>query len=352
MESVALQNICAYFVPGKPVCKLHPLGSGHIHTTFKVEFTGHGPIVLQRINTSVFKHPGLIGQNIQQLVNHLKTTKYPYTILSNLVGEDGLIIIDENGSYWRAFPFFENTIAVDSVQSAQQAFEAAKAFGSFLRYLDGLDPKNIKDTIPDFHNLELRFQHFKSIVSDDPFQRKQNAVAEIAKIYEFKDQFTFDFERMTLRIVHNDTKISNVLLDSETGKGVCVIDLDTVMQGRVVTDFGDMIRTFCCTADENEKDLSKVDIDLQIFKSMASGFLSTTKDWLTTTEMNNLLNGGIYIILEQAIRFLSDYLAGDKYYPVKYPDQNLNRTKNQLKLLQCLLLNYDELSLIINDLRG
>ena len=161
---------------------------------------------------------------------------------------------------------------------------------------------------------------------------------------------TFNFKKLPKRIVHNDTKINNVLLDEKGEKAICVIDLDTVMPGYVIFDFGDMIRTMCCTASEDEKDLRKVEINPENFKKVTAGFLNPLKRILTKEEKANLVNGGVYIIFEQAVRFLSDFLNNDFYYPVKYPEQNLFRAKNQLKLLQSVMDNKSGMELITNEL--
>jgi Ser/Thr protein kinase RdoA (MazF antagonist) len=348
MDEISL--ICQKFFPNKIGLQSQRISGGLINSTFKISFDDGETFILQAINQSVFGDPFVLMNNIQIIANHLKKSGYPLKVLEPISSANGLIEKDSFGNYWRTFPFFENTSVFEKVTNSEQAFEAAKSFGLFIKYLEGIDLKRIKETIPNFHNLSYRLQHFDLAVKEGLSNRIEKAKEEIKNITNWRDQLNFDFKNMPLRLVHNDTKISNVLLDEIEIKGVSVIDLDTVMPGYLITDFGDMIRTMCCSGSEEETNLDKVEIDLEIFKAVANGFLNVTNSMLTKEEKKNLIIGGIYIIFEQAIRFLTDYLQGDKYYPVQFADQNLFRAKNQIKLLQSLLEKKSEMELIISEL--
>ena len=218
-----------------------------------------------------------------------------------------------------------------------EAYEAAKTFGIFLSHLIGLNPREIKTVIPYFHHLPRRFERFQVAIQNASTERKKLAQPLLESIQQtYTNIEQIDLQTFPLRIVHNDCKISNVLLHRKTGKGVAVIDLDTLMPGSILTDFGDMVRTFCCSQDENHQDLSAIFIQEDILKATIAGFLEATHNWLQAIERENLLNGARYIILEQAIRFLTDFLEEDVYYPVTYAKQNWVRTGNQLRLLESL----------------
>ena len=340
-----IKIICQKFFPGKKVQQTQHISGGHINATFKVTFANGESYILQAVNNNVFKDPFAVMSNIQSIVDHLIEKKYPLKILKPISSQNGFLEKDKSGNYWRAFPFIENTLVFEKVTSPKLAFEAALAFGLFAKHLVEINLKSIVETIPHFHDLPYRLDLFDKVFEEDATNRKKNSEEEIAAILKWRDQLKFDFEKMPLRVVHNDTKISNVLLDKEELKGVCVIDLDTVMPGFLVTDFGDMIRTMCCTASEEENNLDKVEIDVEIYRATATGFLDATKTILTPQEKDNLINGGIYIIFEQALRFLSDYLQGDIYYQVQKEDQNLLRARNQIKLLQSLLNKKNDLNI-------
>ncbi len=345
-----IEIISKRFFPTRNKGKIHYITGGLINQTYKITFENGESFILQSLNNTVFKDiPGLMN-NIQSIANHLKKSNYPLAILEPIQSINGLLERDRLGNFWRAFPFIENTIAFKKVTKPNQAFEAAKAFGLFLKHLHNIDPKKINVTIPNFHNLNHRINSFNLALKSAPINRREKAKNEIEMILMRSAQLKFNFEKMPLRVVHNDTKVSNVLLDKNTKKGICVIDLDTVMPGYLVTDFGDMIRTMCCTASEEEINLDKVEIDKEIFKATTEGFIIATKSILTKIEKENLVSGGVYIIFEQSIRFLLDYLRGDVYYLVNQDDQNLFRAKNQLKLLKSLLSKRDDLELIVSEL--
>lgn len=333
-----IKEICNRFFKIKSNYTISEIKGGLINSTYKISFE-RVSYILQAINTKVFKDPELVMDNIQNIANHLQKNDYPLKILKPISSARGILEKDKFGTFWRAFPFIENTTVFKNITYPNQAFEAAKSFGLFIKYLDGIDINSIKETIPNFHDLKYRKTLFDSALSRNKLNRKDKVKSEIEITLKWLKSLQFDFTKMPKRVVHNDAKISNVLLDKNGLSGVCVIDLDTVMPGYIVTDFGDMVRTMCCTVTEEETDFEKVAIDINIFKATAEGFLSITKSFITSAEKKNLFDGCAYIILEQAIRYLTDYLEGDIYYPNSFADQNLYRAKNQLKLLESLIEN-------------
>jgi len=247
---------------------------------------------------------------------------------------------DEQHDYWRCFHFIDHSITLERVENGRQAQEAAKAFGNFMVALSGFEPSALHITIQDFHNIGKRLNDLDEAVYSDRLSRRSRATDEIKKVAEMKNiasEFLSVRADLPIRVTHNDTKINNVLFDANTGKGLCVIDLDTVMPGTLLSDFGDMVRTFTSPSEEDEKDLSKVFFRPEIFIALSQGFLEETVHILSQVEKNNLILGGKIMIYMQAIRFLTDFLAGDLYYKTDYPEHNLVRTRNQLKLLNSFL---------------
>jgi hypothetical protein len=242
--------------------------------------------------------------------------------------------LDDAGSYWRAYRLIDNAHTRDEIESEQQAFRAASAFGEFQQMLIDLPAPRLHDTIPDFHHTLKRFHALEEAIAQDAAGRVDNAGPEIG--------FALARQAMTTtllnaglpeRITHNDTKLNNVLLDDVSGEALCVIDLDTVMTGLAPYDFGDMVRTMTCAAKEDEQDLAKVDVDFPLFAAVARGYLSTAGAFLTQLEKESLVFAGKLICFEQGMRFLADYLRGDTYYKVDRAGQNLDRCRTQFKLV-------------------
>jgi len=345
-----VKEICQRFFKENNEFSIRRLEGGHINDTFKISYQNGTSYILQALNRKIFNDPQAVMDNIQFIADHLKKTDYPLEILEPIASKNGLLERDSFGNYWRAFPFFEKTTVYERVSNPDQAYVVANSFGLFIKHLDGIDLANIRETISNFHDLNFRFDLFEKVVKNAKPDRIEPAISEIGKALKWRKKLNFDFTNFPLRVVHNDAKISNVLLDQKGEKGVCVIDLDTVMSGFAVTDFGDMVRTMCCSASEEETNIEKVSIDIEIFKETAKGFLTVTNSILTKDEKENLISGCVYIIFEQAIRFLTDYLDGDKYYQISYPDQNLNRARNQLKLLESFNQNISILKSIVIEL--
>ena len=340
-----------------------PFGSGHIHDTWVLGNGQQDLYILQKVNTRVFPDPEAIAANIRLVSRHIegKLTqenvsdpgRYFLAIIPLKNGDSGFW--DEEGAFWRMFPFIEHTFTVDRAETTQQAYEAARAFGKFQFWLDDMEVGKLNTIIPDFHNIQKRYQTFKKAVEADVAGRKKHLQAEIefALQVEYLGDKIADLlanQKLPLRVTHNDTKINNALLDEQTGKGLCVIDLDTLMPGTALYDFGDMIRTFTPSVDEDEKDLSQLSIRMDIFEALARGYLFHTHSILTKPEKQNLVYSGQLLTLIMGIRFLTDYLMGDVYYKIKYPEHNLVRCRNQFAFLRELLEREEEMERIVRSL--
>ncbi len=323
-----------------------PYGSGHINDSYSVLFQYNGAqprYLLQRINHNIFKNPAGLMQNIERVTAHLAAqlsdrpdrNRRVLTLIPTRKG--GVLHIDAEGYYWRAYRFIDCATSYNAVESADQAFQAAKAFGEFQKMLADLPSPRLYDTIPDFHHTPKRFAALEQAIAADVAGRVASTGPEIE----------FALARKTLtrvlidaglpeRVTHNDTKINNVLLDDATGEGTCVIDLDTVMPGLAAYDFGDLVRTATCPAPEDERDLSKVNMEFSLFEALARGYMSTACGFLTAAEKDSLAHAGKLITFEISIRFLTDYLSGDTYFKVHRDGHNLDRCRSQFKLLESL----------------
>lgn len=343
-------------------CLAVPFGSGHINDTFRIATTEKA-YILQRINHQVFRDPAAVMQNIAATGKFLKQTTYPLQVLLPLETKDGSPFFkDQHGDFWRLFPFIQYAHSFDEVPDTDYAFKAAKAFGDFIAGLKDFDAFDLTETIPGFHNGAQRWVDFEKAVTEDRMGRKKEVVEILDRIHALENlRFLVNYsyqnnkmqirstsgEILPVRAIHHDTKINNVVFHEETGEALCVIDLDTLMPGTVLSDFGDMVRTFIPTFNENEKDASKITVRLDIFEAMVRGFLKATGSFLTGTEKKHLLDGGKYITFIQVIRFLGDYLNGDLYYKTHYAGQNLDRARNQLSLLESVLQQETEMERII-----
>ncbi len=338
-----MESVIRQFFGHQDNVKCAPFGNGHINDSFKLEIKDAdtpGNFLLQRLNHLVFTHPEFVMENIRLVSNYLADPNYPLENLAPIPDRDGRYLYrNKEGDYWRAFPFFENTVAFDTAETAEQAYEAAKAFGTFAHALADLDASTLRPTIPGFHDGQKRLTYFLELLKKAVPGRLATAQKEVEAIV--KNQFIFKkiaSLRLPLRIAHHDTKINNVLFDITTARAVCVIDLDTVMPGIVLSDFGDMMRTYTSPTDEDEADLSKVEMRRPFFEAIWEGYLEAMGDLLSEVEQKNLAEGGAWLTLMQAVRFLGDYLQGDVYYKTDYPEHNLVRARNQLALFHSMRL--------------
>jgi len=335
--------------------KITQIGTGLINRTYLLStLLEDKKYILQNINTSVFKNPQVIADNLKAIADYLTKTYPNYLFIKPIATVNGEEMAHIHNEYWRMLPYVPDTVSLDVLNQPRQAYEAAKQFGKLSRLLNNFDASVLEPTIPGFHDLGLRFEQFTLALNTTTESLHSKAKLQIDEALEHKyilDYFKSYSHRADFhdRVMHHDTKISNVLLDSETFKGVCVIDLDTTMPGKFISDLGDMMRTYLCAFSENETDLDKIKIRLPYFEAMINGYLSEMKSILTETEKELILFSGKYIIYMQALRFLTDFLNGNIYYPTSYLSQNLDRAKNQFKLLQELSLNEKELKYIIEE---
>ncbi|MGO9337374.1 MAG: phosphotransferase enzyme family protein [Terracidiphilus sp.] len=339
-----------------------PYGSGHINDTYCAVFNDAGVparYILQRINTAIFKNPAALMENIQRVTSHLASTlagepDSERRVLTLIPARDGLPWhADAESSFWRAYRFIEKARAYDAVESPQQAYEAAKAFGEFQKLLVDLPAPRLHDTIPDFHNTPKRFADFEQALAADAAHRAANARAEIEFAFAHQPIVNVLLDAsLPERITHNDTKFNNVLLDDSTGEGLCVIDLDTVMPGLALYDFGDMVRTTTSAVMEDERNLSLVTMQFPKFEALARGYLSSAGSFLTRAEKQHLAFAGKLITFEQGIRFLADYLAGDIYYKVHRDAQNLDRCRTQFKLVESIQEQEERMFSLVSALVG
>lgn len=327
-----------------------PYGSGHINDTFCVVFDQAGTrvrYILQRLNHQVFPQPEVVMANIQRATAHLAaklrdggTRQCSRRCLTLVPGRDSRCWLqDGEGNCWRCYLFIEGASTHDQVRDPRQAFHAAKAFGEFQRLLLDLPGEPLVEPIPNFHNTRYRFEALTSAVDRDVANRARDVKPEMAFCWERESMVDalLKPERegvLPRRVVHGDTKLNNVMLDDRTGEGVCVIDLDTVMPGQVLHDFGDMCRTTTCLAPEDEQDLSRVEPNMEMFQALAGGYVAAFGKSLTGLERDLMAFSANLVSFEIGIRFLEDYLAGDRYFKVRRPGQNLDRARAQFKLVR------------------
>ncbi len=323
-------------------CK--PVGNGHIHVTFLLT-TSKGKYILQKLNTDVFKDVESMNSNISRVLKQVdnyqrKHGLHRFSSLELIDTRDGNSYYqDSKENAWRLMNYIDDTVCVETVENADIAFEAAASFGYFQKCLLKLNPDEFKPSIPDFHNLAKRIANFDDVLQQDPVRRRQYAEKEIIfaiehKFLALKLDILLSNGKIPLRVTHNDTKVNNVLLDKTTMKGRAVIDLDTVMPGLVLFDFGDMVRTSTSPAAEDETDLSKVVFRKDIYDALVDGYLSELGDVIKNSEKDNLLLGAKIMIYMIGLRFLTDYLDGDNYFSISRPDHNLHRCRTQFKLLE------------------
>ena len=348
----------------KQVQELH---SGNINRTYHLEY-GDGDdmhhYVLQRVNAYVFKQPDVVNENIRLVTKHvIQSLKDDgidpdRRVLELIPTRDGeLIHRDQEGEYWRVYRFIEHATAYDKVEKDEHFYESGRAFGEFQRRLIDFPAENLVDTIPFFHDTPRRFLTFVESVTLDRAGRAEAVEPEIDFLFDRRKMMSrivklLKSGELPLRVTHNDTKINNVMIDDATDKALCVIDLDTVMTGTALYDFGDAIRFGASTAAEDEEDTSKIALDMDKFKLFTRGFVEETNGFLSKDELKLLPLGAMVLTCELAMRFLTDYLDGDVYFKVKSPQHNLIRTRAQMKLLEDIEAKYDQMVQFIEELIG
>jgi Ser/Thr protein kinase RdoA (MazF antagonist) len=317
-----------------------PIGSGLINHTWKVD-TGLACFVLQRINQAVFQRPDWIDENLGLLHSYLQTYQPEYLFTAPIPTVYGQTLWEFGDAYYRVFAFVPNTHTVDTVNTAEQAFEAAKAFGNFTTVLQHFDATQLRMTIPDFHHLSLRYKQFQDACKYGNPVRIQESISLIQELHQYHHlvqqyEAFINHAQSRLRVTHHDTKISNVLFN-DAGKAICVIDLDTVMPGYFISDLGDMYRTYVCPVSEEEKDFSKIVVREDCCVAIEEGYLSAMGQVLSDWERKHIRFSGHFLVYMQALRFLTDHLLYDGYYGAKYPGHNYVRAGNQVHLLRALM---------------
>jgi hypothetical protein len=338
-----------------------PYGSGHINDTYCVLFDQAGTrvrYIFQRLNHNIFKRPVALMENVARVTAHLgaKTAGSPDASRRSLAlipARDGLCYHrDADGNHWRVYLFLEKARTYDAVESPAQAFQAAQAFGQFQQLLADLPAPRLHDTIPDFHHTPKRFAALEQAIEADVANRAQLAHAEIEFCLQHKSITGVLLEaNLPERVTHNDTKFNNVMLDDTTGEGICVIDLDTVMPGLALYDFGDMVRTTTSPRKEDERDLSKVTMQFPMFEALVRGYLSSASDFLIPAEKKLLPFAGKLITFEIGLRFLTDFLEGDTYFKVHRNGHNLDRCRTQFKLVESLEHQEEPMNRLVEEFR-
>ena len=331
--------------------KAQPHGSGLIHNTWKIT-DGSKEYVLQRINHHVFKRPEYIAKNIEAIASWLKVNHPDYFFVTPVktLNDESILYLPSHG-YFRIFPFIKGSFTYDVAQNPRQACEASKQFGLFTCVLTDFPVEDLNITLPDFHNLSYRYTQFEHAIKTGNSSRSQSSKREIDFLVS-QNHIVSTYKQIVsakdfkVRVTHHDTKISNVLFDKD-GKGICVIDLDTLMPGYFISDVGDMLRTYLSPVSEEEMDFKKIDIRVDFFEGIACGYLREMSRELTEMEVHHFVYSGLFMIYMQALRFITDYLNDDVYYGATYPGHNHVRAKNQIVLLKKLLEKEEKLNKIV-----
>lgn len=361
-EMNKLKEIVFQFIEQEENVKIEPLGKGHINDSYKV-VNGNEEYVLQRINHYVFKNVDQLQDNISRVTNHIrkklqeKGLKDVERRVLTLVPthDSALYYKDSESNYWRITKFIKDCKSYEEINS-DLAYRAGMAFGDFQKLLSDLPGEPLFETIPNFHNMEARLVTFRESVKANKAGRLAE-VADLVKEIEDRAEEMCKAEKLhregklLKRINHCDTKVNNILFD-ENDKVLCVVDLDTVMPGYVLSDFGDFIRTGANTGAEDDKNLDNISVNLDIFEAYAKGYLTHAASFLTDVEIENLAFGAKLLTYMQTVRFFTDYIDGDLYYKIAYPEHNLVRTRAQFKLLQSLEENFDTMQDIVKRAAG
>ena len=354
-----IKNITSAFVLEDNLTECIPYGSGHINDTYRLTYDTGKHYILQKMNKSIFTKPIELMENVSGVTAWLKKKiqenggDVDRETLNLVMTKDGLpYYVDEDGEYWRVYLFIEDATCYDMVKDEEDFYQSAVAFGHFQRLLADYPAETLHETIVNFHNTVDRLDKFKTAVEKDICHRAADVEKEIQFVLDRTELAHVlcdmqDQGKLPLRVTHNDTKLNNILFDAKTGKGLCIIDLDTIMPGLAANDFGDSIRFGAATAAEDEKDLDLVHFDISLYDTYVKGYLEGTGDVLTQEEKESLPWGARLMTLECGIRFLTDYLQGDTYFKTAYPEHNLVRARTQFKLVDEMEQQFDKMQEII-----
>ena len=348
-------KILSHFTIEEGAVEVTPYGNGHINDTLMVtNQSGIAKYVLQRINHHIFKNVDMLQNNIQIVTSHIRqkleergVTDIDRKVLTFLPTKDGKPYYFDGESYWRVCRMIAGSVSLEEVNPAL-SYEAGKAFGDFQSMLADIPEGTLGETIPNFHNMEFRLEQLKEAIEANAAGRLESVkdiVAELEKRAESMciQEVLYREGKLRKRINHCDTKVNNILFDSITNEVLCVIDLDTVMPGYVLSDIGDFIRTGANAGAEDDPDLDRVYVNMDLFKAYTRGYMESAKSFLTPLEISLLPYGGRLLTYMQTVRFFLDYLNGDTYYKIHHPEHNLQRTKAQFKLLLSLEAHADEM---------
>ncbi len=354
-----LLSIAEQFAIEGKVAAINALGEGFINDTYVVETEGDAPnYILQRKNHIVFPDvPGMMD-NILAVTEHIKrkVADPMRETLTVVPAKDGKLYVQDGENFWAVCIFIPDTATYDRADKPELAYQGGVGIGRFQALLADFD-KPLNETIKGFHNIRWRFQQWDATIAADPVGRVKDLQEEIAWV-ESRRKEMLDFWSLVedgtipTHVTHNDTKISNILFDKPTGKALCAIDLDTVMSSTSLNDFGDAIRSYTNTGAEDDKCLENVEMSIDMFRAYAEGYLSEQLSTMSESELEWLAFAGRYITFEQVLRFLMDYIDGDKYYKIAYPDHNLVRTRAQYKLLQSMERQYPEMQAVIRGIKN
>ena len=345
------KKIAEQFCLQGEVQEIVPYGEGHINVTYLVTTT-EKRYILQKMNTRVFPDPVNLMKNICGVTEHLRARNIEtLTVVPTKTGESFI----HGEECYRVYDFIENTVTYQKVTDKEVFKNSGKAFGEFQNYLAEFDASKLTETIARFHDTPNRFANFMNALNKNALDRAKDCQNEIQFVLDHKDTYATAMDglkdgSLPLRVTHNDTKLNNILMDDKTGEARAVIDLDTIMPGSMLYDFGDSIRFGASTAAEDEKDLSKVHFDIELFKAYAEGYCGAVKDSITAREAELLPYGAYLMTIECGMRFLTDYLEGDTYFATKYEGHNLVRCRTQLQLAKEMEENFEKMGNIIQEI--
>ena len=354
MTRERLLHIASQFALEGEVVTIEALGEGFINDTFVVRSAGDAPdYILQRKNHSVFPDVPAMMDNIKAVTEHIKAKVADpmRETLTVVPAKDGKLYVKEGDNYWAMCLYIPNTVTYDRADTAALAYQGGVGIGRFQSLLSDYD-KPLNETIKGFHNIRWRFEQWDRVLAADPVGRVKEVAEEIGWVESRREEMLSFWARVEsgeipTRVTHNDTKISNILFDATTGDVLSVIDLDTVMSSTALNDFGDAIRSYTNTGKEDDRDLERVEMSITMFRAYAEGYLSERRSSMTASECEWLAFSALYITFEQVLRFLMDYIDGDKYYKTTSADHNLVRTRAQYKLLRSMEAQYEAMREIV-----